>query len=416
MRRSQLFVKTRHQVPADETSKSAQLLIRAGYIHKDAAGVYALLPFGLATVEKIKQIVREEMDGLGSNEILMTSLQRKELWQKTDRWDDKKVDVWFKSMLKNGAEVGLGWSHEEPISDMMKEFIASYRDLPTSVYQFQTKLRNELRAKSGVMRAREFVMKDMYSYSRSQAEHQKFYDQTIDAYHRVFKRLAIDDRTYLTFASGGDFTQFSHEFQTICEAGEDTAYLDKTKKIAVNEEVMSDEVLAQLRLDKTKLQKVTVAEVGNIFGFGTTKSQQLGLYFTDEDGSKKPVVLGSYGIGITRLLGVLAEIFADDRGLVWPQNVAPFEVYLARLGDDKTVVEAADDAYRLLTEAGVGVIYDDRNVRPGEMFADADLIGLPKRLVVSKKTVQKNAMELKNRTSDKVQLVEPGALAKTLRD
>ena len=416
MRRSQLFVKTRQNAPADETSRSAQLLIRAGYIHKDAAGVYALLPFGLATVEKIKQIVREEMDALDSNEILMTSLQRKELWQKTDRWDDKKVDVWFKSMLKNGTEVGLGWSHEEQISDMMKEFIASYRDLPACVYQFQTKLRNELRAKNGVMRAREFIMKDMYSFSRNEAEHKKFYDAATEAYHKVFKRLEIGDRTYLTFASGGDFTQFSHEFQTICDAGEDSAYLDKAKKIAVNEEVMSDKVLMQLDLDKTKLEKVTVAEVGNIFSFGPTKSQSLGLYFTDQDGSKKPVVLGSYGIGITRLLGVLAEIFADDKGLVWPPQVAPFTVYLARLGDDKTVVAAADKAYEVLTEAGIGVLYDDRDARPGEMFADADLIGVPKRLVVSQKSLEAGSLELKNRTSEPVLLVKPEALAKALLD
>ncbi len=415
MRRSQLFVKTRHQAPADETSKSAQLLIRAGFVHKDAAGVYALLPFGLAVIEKIKKIVREEMNNLGSNEILMTSLQRKELWQKTDRWDDKKVDIWFKSKLQNGSEVGLAWSHEEPISDMMREFIASYRDLPASVYQFQTKLRNELRAKTGVMRSREFVMKDMYSYSRTDEEHDNFYNLSIDAYHRVFERLGIGGITYLTFASGGAFTQFSHEFQTLCEAGEDTAYLDKTKKIAVNEEVMSDEVLKQLGLEKTQLKKVQVAEVGNIFNFGTSKSEQLGLYYVAEDGSKKPVVLGSYGIGITRLLGVLAEIFADGKGLVWPEEVAPFDVYLARLGSGKTVVETADNAYKLLTDSGISVLYDDRDARPGEMFADADLIGLPKRLVVSEKTLQEGSLELKNRTSDKTHLVKLDLLVKTLR-
>lgn len=415
MRRSHLFVKTRHQVPADETNKSAQLLIRAGFIHKDSAGVYALLPFGLRVIEKIKNIVREEMDGLGANEILMTSLQRKELWERTDRWDSKKVDIWFKSKLQNGNEVGLGWSHEEPISDMMREFIASYRDLPSYVYQFQTKLRNELRAKSGVMRTREFVMKDMYSYSCSDKEHQKFYDASIKAYHRVFDRLGVGDITYLTFASGGAFTQFSHEFQTLCEAGEDTAYLDKAKKIAVNEEVMNEDVIKQLGLQKDQLEKVTVAEVGNIFSFGTSKSEQLDLYFTDEDGTKKPVVLGSYGIGVTRLLGVLAEIFADDKGLIWPKNVAPFDVYLARLSDGKTVVTAADKAYEVLTENGIGVLYDDRSARPGEIFADADLIGLPTRLVVSAKTLEKDSYELKSRQSESPQLVKIDQLVSSLQ-
>jgi prolyl-tRNA synthetase len=231
MRRSELFVKTRKEAPADEESKNAQLLIRAGFIHKDSAGVYALLPMGLAVVENIKQIVRDEMNACGGNELLMTTLQRKELWEHTDRWDSQKVDVWFKSHLHNGIEVGLAWSHEEPITDMMKEFIASYRDLPAYVYQFQTKLRNELRAKSGIMRAREFIMKDLYSYSRTDEEHQKFYDQMTQVYLRVFNRVGIGDDTYLTFASGGAFTQFSHEFQTITEAGEDTIYVDNEKRI-----------------------------------------------------------------------------------------------------------------------------------------------------------------------------------------
>src|SRR5579862_5476228 len=235
MRRSELFIKTRKEAPADEESKNAQLLIRAGFIHKDAAGVYALLPMGLMVVENIKRIVREEMNKQGGSELLMTSLQRKELWERTDRWDDAKVDVWFKSKLHSGAEVGLAWSHEEPITEMMKEFIASYRDLPAYVYQFQTKLRNELRAKSGMMRAREFIMKDFYSYSATEEAHQKFYDSMIDAYLRIFKEIGLGDDTYVTFASGGAFTQFSHEFQTVTANGEDTIYLDREKRIAINE-------------------------------------------------------------------------------------------------------------------------------------------------------------------------------------
>lgn len=414
MRRSQLFVKTRRDVPADETSKSAQLLIRAGYVHKDAAGVYGLLPFGLRVVENIKQIIREEMNDLGANEIIMTSLQRKELWQITDRWDDEKVDVWFKSMLKNGTEVGLGWSHEEQITDMMKEFIASYRDLPAYVYQFQTKLRNELRAKSGVMRAREFVMKDMYSYSRSEEEHKKFYDQTVEAYQRVFERLGIGDITYFTFASGGAFTQFSHEFQTLCEAGEDVAYLDRQKRIAINEEVFSDEVVGQLQLDKSTLEKVKVAEVGNIFSFGTTKCEQLGLYFTNENGQRQPVHLGSYGIGVTRLMGVIQEVMADEHGLVWPENIAPFKVYLACLGADEAVRRAADELYKELTDAGVLIIYDDREASAGEILNDADLTGIPQRIVVSAKTLEQNAYEVKNRRSSETKLLSKNEVIASL--
>ncbi len=415
MRRTKLFVKTRKEAPADEESKNAQLLIRAGFIHKDSAGVYALLPMGLAVVENIKQIVRDEMNRMGGNELLMTSLQRKELWEHTDRWDDNKVDIWFKSKLQNGSDVGLAWSHEEPITDMMKEFIASYRDLPAYVYQFQTKLRNEIRAKSGIMRAREFIMKDLYSFSRSQDEHQTFYDSMIQTYLRVFAKMGLGDNTYLTFASGGAFTHFSHEFQTVTDNGEDTIYLDRDKKIAINEEVLSDEVISQTSVNKDRLEKVKAAEVGNIFSFGTHKSQQLGLYFSDEDGSQKPAVLGSYGIGITRLMGVLAEHFADDKGLAWPLNVAPYTVYLASLGEDAETTSAANKAYDYLTDQGVKVLYDDRDERPGEKFADADLLGMPYRLVVSEKSLQSGGFELKSRTSTDTQIVSKDNLEHLLK-
>ena len=271
MRQSALFTKTRREAPGDEEAKNAQLLIRAGYVHKQMAGAYAYLPLGLRVVENIKRIVREEMNAVGGEEMIMTSLQPKELWESTDRWDDQKVDVWFKSKLKNGADVGFGWSHEEPITDMMKQFIASYRDLPVYTYQFQTKLRNEMRAKSGIMRGREFVMKDLYSYSKDEAAHKEFYDKMTAAYLRVFERVGLGDRTYLTFASGGAFTQFSHEFQTVADIGEDTIYVSKEKKIAINKEVLTDEVMAQLGVSKDELEEVKSVEVGNIFSFGDVK-------------------------------------------------------------------------------------------------------------------------------------------------
>jgi prolyl-tRNA synthetase len=414
MRRSELFVKTRKEAPADEESKNARLLIRAGFIHKDSAGVYALLPMGLAVVENIKQIIRDEMNAAGGNELLMTSLQRKELWEKTDRWDDRQVDIWFKSRLQNGSDVGLAWSHEEPIADMMREFISSYRDLPAYVYQFQTKLRNEIRAKSGIMRSREFIMKDLYSFSRTDEEHRKFYDSMTMAYLKIFDKVGLGQDTFLTFASGGAFTQFSHEFQTITDAGEDTVYLDRDKRIAINEEVYSDEVIAQTGVSKDRLEKVKAAEVGNIFSFGTKKSEQLGLNFTDEDGSQKPVVLGSYGIGVTRLMGVLAEHFSDDNGLIWPANVAPYTVYLANLGDDKQVKHQADETYQKLTDADVSVLYDDRDERPGEKFADADLFGIPYRVVVSEKSLQAGGLELKQRHSQDTKIVNLAQLAESL--
>jgi prolyl-tRNA synthetase len=414
MRRTELFTKTRKEAPADEVAHNAQLLIRAGYIHKEMAGVYAYLPLGLRVLENIKQIVREEMNALGSQELIMTNLQRKELWEITDRWDSEKVDVWFKTQLQNGTPLGLAWSHEEPITNMMKSYISSYRDLPTSVYQFQTKLRNELRSKSGIMRGREFVMKDMYSYATSAEELQKFYDSAIDAYMRVFERVGLGDTTYVTSASGGAFTKYSHEFQTITDAGEDVIYVNYEKRVAINEEVYNDEALAELGLEKGHLEKVKAAEVGNIFNFGTGKSEQLGLYFTDEDGSEKPAYLGSYGIGVTRLIGVIAEHFSDDKGLVWPKNIAPFHIYLARLGGNPEVVKAADNFYKQLTDTGISVIYDDRDVRAGEMFADADLMGIPLRVVVSEKTVSDNSYEVKKRNEKDAEFIPADKIIETL--
>lgn len=406
MRLSQLFTKTSKNVPADETSRNARLLIQAGYVYKVMAGVYAYTPLGLQVLENIKQVVREEMNKLGAQELIMSSLQRRETWDTTGRWDDKTVDIWFKTKLKDGTELGLAWSHEETIIEMMKQHVSSYKDLPANVYQFQTKLRNELRAKSGVMRGREFVMKDMYSCSTDAGQHEKFYQATIEAYKKVYGRLGIGDDTYVTLAGGGAFTKFSHEFQTVCDAGEDVIYVHKGKNLAVNEEVMNDESLAGLGIKREELEKTKSAEVGNIFNFGTHKSEETGFAFTNEAGEKQYVHLGSYGIGITRLIGVLAEKFADDKGLVWPESVAPAKVQLLALGEDTAVVAAADKLYESFNEAGISVIYDDRDVRPGEKFADADLLGMPNRVVISKKTLESSSAELKKRTSDRTEIIK----------
>lgn len=401
MRQSQLFTKTRREAPKDEEAKNAQLLIRAGFVHKEMAGVYAYLPLGIKVLENIKRIVREEMDAVGGQELIMTSLQRKELWEVTDRWDDEKVDVWFKSTLKNGSEVGFGWSHEEPITDMMKQFIHSYRDLPAYVYQFQTKLRNELRAKSGIMRGREFVMKDMYSYNTDEETHTAFYNAVIDAYHRVFARVGLGESTFLTFASGGAFTQFSHEFQTLSEVGEDTVYLHREKKIAINKEVLTDEVMTQLGVARDELEEVKTIETGNIFNFGGAKSKELGLFYTNEAGEETPVHLGSYGIGITRLMGTIVELFADDKGMVWPEEVAPFKFHLLSLvPDDAAISSYADSLYADLPEGSV--LYDDRAVRAGEKFADADLMGMPWRIVVGRDTATDGLLEVMNRATGEV--------------
>lgn len=401
MRVTQLFTKTSKTAPADEMAKNAQLLIRAGYVYKEMAGAYSYLPLGLRVLENIKQIVREEMNGIGSNELIMTSLQNKAIWEKSGRWDDDKVDVWFKSALQDGTEVGFGWTHEEPIVEMMKQFVQSYKDLPVSLYQFQTKMRNELRAKSGIMRGREFVMKDMYSFHTSKEDLDAYYNQTIEAYTRVYDRLGIGSDTYVTFASGGAFTKFSHEFQTICDAGEDVIYLHREKNIAVNEEVIDDAV-RELGISRDELEQVKTAEVGNIFNFGTQKTDEMGLYYADAEDRQQSLYIGSYGIGITRVMGVLVEKLSDECGIVWPEAVAPYRVYLATIGD---VDEVAEVLYNDLQAAGVSVLYDDRDERPGTKFVDADLLGIPHRVVISPKLVEQGLFEYKSRTGDDINML-----------
>jgi prolyl-tRNA synthetase len=410
---SQLFTKTLKQAPADEVAKNAQLLIRAGYVYKEMAGAYAYLPLGLRVVENIKRVVREEMNAIRSNELIMTSLQNKAVWERTGRWSDEIVDIWFKTRLQDETEVGLGWSHEEPIVEMMKQYVHSYKDLPVSLYQFQTKMRNELRAKSGIMRGREFVMKDMYSFHASAEDLAAYYDEAIEAYKRVYARLGIGDDTFVTFASGGAFTKFSHEFQTICDAGEDYIYINREKGVAINEEVLDDAV-KELGIAREELEKVKTAEVGNIFNFGTQKTDEMDLHFTGQDGELQSLYIGSYGIGITRVMGVIAEKDSDERGLVWSDSIAPYRVYLASLGSDEAVMAEAARLHDELEAAGVSVLWDDSDKRPGEKFADADLIGLPHRVVVSAKTLEAGKHEYKERVSADSQMMTTDELIKAL--
>lgn len=403
MRQSKLFTKTLKDAPKDETAKNAQLLIRAGYVHKELAGVYQMLPLGFRVMEKIKQIVREEMDLMDGQEMLATTLQSKDLWERTSRWDDEVVDVWFKSELKSGADIGFGWSHEEPLANMMINHISSYKDLPKTIYQFQNKLRNELRAKSGVMRGREFLMKDMYSFAETEAQHDAIYEASKAAYTKVFDRIGLGNDTFITFAAGGAFTEFSHEFQTICEAGEDITYINREKGIAINEEVLDKADLPSMGVTRDELEKVKTAEVGNIFNFGRHKAEEVGLFYKDSSGEKVPVWMGSYGFGVTRVMGVIVEKFADDKGIVWPESIAPFKVHLVALNtDDPEVMDWADGIYMALKNKGVEILYDDRDARPGEKFADSDLIGIPYRVVLSKRGKNDGSFEVVTRSTGEV--------------
>ena len=412
-----MATKTRKEVPVDEAADNAKFLIRAGYIHKVMAGVYSFLPLGLRSLENIIRVIREEMNAVGGQEVCMSGLQNPEVWRQSERWDGDMDGVWFRSQLGVGGDIGFGWTHEEPITEMMRNHIHSYRDLPVYLYQFQTKFRNEKRAKSGIMRTREFIMKDLYSFCADEKQHVVFYEQMAEAYMRVFNRLGIGGDTYRTYAAGGAFSDFSDEFQTVTPVGEDVVYLHREKRVAVNQEVGTDAVFEKLGLRREELEKVAASEVGNIFTLGTRFSDALNLMYDDEEGTQKPVFMGSYGIGPARVLGVITEKYADDKGnLTLPVTVAPFTVHLLVLGESDELVAEADAVYQDLVSSGVEVLYDDRHISAGEKFADNDLIGIPFRLVVSGKTHKEKRVECFDKVHNKEHMIPINEVSSAVKD
>ncbi|PIR78399.1 MAG: prolyl-tRNA synthetase [Candidatus Magasanikbacteria bacterium CG10_big_fil_rev_8_21_14_0_10_36_16] len=408
MKQSQLFTKTRKEAPADEVSKNAQLLIRAGYIYKEMPGVYSFLPLGLRIMENIKQIIREELNNVGSQEISMTALQTKEKWEATNRWSDEVVDNWFRTQLKNGTELGLAFTHEEPIAEIMKQYVSSYKDLPFFAYQFQTKFRNELRAKSGIMRGREFLMKDLYSFHTNEETHLEFYELMKEVYIKIFTRLGIGEQTFLTMSNGQPFSKYSFEFQTLSEAGEDTILYDEKKKVAINKQDYSEEIFTDFGFKKEDFdfKEARSIEVGDIYTLGTKYSEPLGLLYTNQDGKQVSVFMGSYGIGVSRLMGTIVEVLADDKGIVWPESIAPFQIHLVSLCSEEADVKKADELYETLKKQNKEVLYDDRQgVRAGEKFADSDLIGIPLRVIISPKTLANDSVEVKKRNETKVEII-----------
>ncbi len=407
MKQSELFTKTLREAPKDEEAINAKLLIRSGFIFKEMAGVYSFLPLGLRVLNKIENIIREEMNKIGGTEMRTSVLQNKNVWEKSNRWNDAVVDAWFKTKLKTGADIGLSFTNEEAYSNILKQYVSSYKDLPIYPYDFKNIFRNEARSKSGILRGREFYWKALYSFSRDEAEHEKFYEKAKAAYRNIFKRAGIGHLTYMTFASGGSFSKFSHEFQTITPAGEDTIYLDESSKIAVNKEVYTDEVIAELKLKKNDMIEKRAIEVGNVFSLGTKFSAPFDLRYRNEKGEEKDVIMGSYGIGVSRLMGTIVEVYHDERGIVWPESVAPYRFHLIELKSGM-----GKDLYRRLRAKSNEVLYDDREISAGEKFADADLIGIPYRLVVSEKTGGK--IEVKKRNAKGSKLVSYATISKLL--
>lgn len=394
MRQSTFARTTRKEVSSDIESVNGQLLIRAGFVRQMMAGVYAYDTMGLRILTKIAAIVRKKMDeSLEAQEILLPALHPKSDWQTTGRWDT--LDVLMKVTSKTGAEYALGPTHEEQVVPFMKSVIHSYRDLPRAVYQIQTKFRDEPRAKSGLLRGREFLMKDLYSFHATEEDLDTYYNRVMTAYGEIFAHCELD--ALVTQASGGTFSKYSHEFQVLTPAGEDTIYYCTCKKFAQNDEIAELHENDRCPGCGEPIKKGRACEVGNIFKLNTKYSQPFRLEYVDREGRPHDVIMGCYGIGVSRLMGTIVEIHHDDKGIIWPMSVAPFAVHLMALGNDDNVREDAEELYKLLRREHVDVLYDDRDMRPGEKLSEADLLGLPIRIVVSKSTVADGVVELKER-------------------
>ncbi len=408
MLQSRLFTKTRKEAPKDEISGNASLLARAGFVDKLQAGVYSFLPLGFNVLKNIERIIREELDKVGGQEILMPALHPKEIWQKTGRWDT--LNILYKITDQSGRESALGPTHEEVVVPLVKNFVNSYKDLPFSVYQFQNKFRMEPRAKSGILRGREFLMKDMYSFHRDEDGLNKFYEKMKNVYFKIFKRMGIGSKTHFTFASGGSFSKYSHEFQTITPVGEDVIYVCESCRAAINKEIRPEQADCPDCGGKNFKEEKSI-EVGNIFELKTKFSQPFDLSFRDEKGKKAPVIMGCYGIGLGRAMGTIAEVLSDENGLNWPEEVAPHKFHLVELNGKGTRKKAAS-LYKALLSAGKSVLYDDRDLSAGKKFADADLIGIPYRIIVSEQTLKNGKFELKQRNTGKVKMLTLSELLK----
>lgn len=411
---SKLLPKTRKEAPKDEVSLNAQLLIRAGFIDKLMAGVYTILPLGLRVMKKIENIIRSEMEAAGGQELLMPALQPKENWQKTGRWETLDSLFRFTSHYSK-IDFALGPTHEEVISPLVKKFNLSYKDLPVSLFQFQTKFRDEKRAKSGILRGREFLMKDLYSFHSDEKDAENYYEKMKGHYENIFNRCGIGEKTYLTFASGGSFSKYSHEYQTITEAGEDIIYVCGKCRVAINKEI-AEETPVCPQCGNKDLKENKSIEVGNIFSLKTKFSEPFDLNFTDENGQEKLMIMGCYGIGVGRLMGTIVETSNDVNGIIWPEAVAPFKVHLIDLkGKTGKSSQLAKNLYDKMIKNGIEVLFDDRDdLRAGEKFADADLIGIPYRIIVSEKTAENDSAEIKKRGDAKSEVLPIGDIIKRI--
>jgi prolyl-tRNA synthetase len=409
MKRSKSLIKTYKETPADSDSINASLLARGGFVEKHMAGAYALLPLGFSVYSKIENIIRDEMNKVEGQELLMNVLQPRELWEETGRWS-KMSEVMYQFKDSRNKEIGLGATHEEQIIGIVRHHISSYKDLPISLYQIQTKFRNEPRAKSGLLRGREFIMKDMYSFHIDEADFEKYYQEVIKAYFRAFSRCGIE--TKLVEASGGVFSEFSHEFQALATSGEDTIFYCNKCDFAQNREIAKVSEGDKCPKCDGKIVMANSIEVGNIFPLSNKYSSQMNAKVLNSEGKEVAMIMGCYGIGLTRLLGTAVELFHDDYGIIWPKNIAPFSVNLISLNKN----EETEKIYKELLDAGIEVLYDDREeITAGEKFADADLIGCPITIVVSERSFKSGGVEIANRKKTEKKIIKIDEVVKYIK-
>ena len=398
MLQSKLFYKARKEAPKEAFAISHKLLLRAGFISPLSSGIYSLLPLGWRVMTKLESIIRQEMNAIGGQEVFLPALHPREIWQKTGRWEE--MDDLYKLKDDSGRYFALGPTHEEVITPLVKKFVQTYRDLPLYLYQIQNKFRQETRAKSGLLRGREFIMKDLYSFHQTEEDLDKYYEEVKKAYWRIFKRVGLAGKTYLTFASGGSFSRYSHEFQTLTGAGEDLIYICQNCNQAINKEIKAKTPKCP-NCGNSKFKNFKAIEVGNIFKLKTKFSKAFDLYYVGKNGQKKLVIMGCYGIGIGRLMAAIVEINNDERGIVWPKETAPFLFHLIRIGNRKEIVEKGNLIYHNLKEKE-NLLYDEREDKSaGEKFAESDLLGIPFRIVLSEKTLKSNSVEIKGRQEKK---------------
>lgn len=413
MLHSKLFGKTLREAPADEVSVNAKLLVRAGFIDKLMAGSYSFLPLGLRVLDKIADIIREEMNNIDGQELLLPALHPKDNWEKTGRWKDPGRETMFQLTGRGDRDYGLGWTHEEIITPLAKKFVNSYKDLPLALYQIQTKFRDEPRAKSGLLRGREFLMKDLYSFHTNEKDLDEFYDTALKAYGQIFKRIGLD--ALVVEASGGTFSKYSHEFQTPTPAGEDIVMICDACDFAQNRDIAKVTAGDKCPKCKKQIKAQRAIEVGNIFKLKTKYSKSFNLAYKDEQGNSQLALMGCYGIGLGRVLGAVVETSHDKHGIIWPDSIAPFDIHLIALQENKEIHIAGEKAYAALQKIGRGVLYDDRlDLSAGEKLTEADLIGIPYRAVISEKTLAKNSVEIKKRGEKKAKLIRIKDIVKNL--